>query len=119
MHMSAAVIWLGVHLVSPVSDTVPKYNVEASCKGASAASVGMADAQSFTACMNEENQARDQLGPIWQSFPAAARVRCSEEAGGSGLASYVELMVCLQIAGGDSSKMQPTTLQGARKKPKQ
>lgn len=115
MHMSAAVVLLGVQLASPVSDQVPKYNVEASCKGASAASVGMADAQSYNACMKEESQARDQLGPMWQAIPAGIRTRCSEEAGGGGLASYVELLVCIQIAGGDPNKMQPTTLQGARK----
>jgi hypothetical protein len=32
------------------------------------------------------------------------------------LASYVELLVCLQIAGGSPAGMQPTTLKGARKK---
>jgi hypothetical protein len=116
MHMSAAVVWLGVQLVSPVSDQVPKFNVGPSCKGAAAASTQMVDAQSYSSCMSEENQAREQLGPIWQSFSVANRTRCTAEASGSGLDSYVELLVCLQIAGGDSGKMQPTTLKGARKK---
>jgi hypothetical protein len=115
MHMAAAIVWLGAQLVTPVSDQVPKFNVEPSCKGAAAASVQMADAQSYSACMSEENQAREQLGPIWQSFPVAHSTRCTSEASGQGLASYVELLVCLQIAGGNPGNMQPTTLKGARK----
>jgi len=116
MHMSAATVWLGAHLLMPVSDQVPTFNVEPSCKGAAAASAQMVLAQSYSACIAEENQAREQLGPIWQSFPVANRTRCTAEASGSGLDSYVELLVCLQIAGGDVGKMQPTTLKGARKK---
>jgi hypothetical protein len=116
MHMSAAVVWVGAHLLMPVSDQVPKFNVEPSCKGAVAASASekLVDAQSYTACMNEENQARDQLAGSWQTFPAALRVRCVAESSGLGLDSYVELLTCLQIATGGN--MQPTTLQGARKK---
>jgi hypothetical protein len=115
MHMAAAVVWLGAQLLSPVSDQVPAFNVEPSCKGASAASIGMVDAQSFSACMSEESQAREQLGPLWQSFSVAHRIRCTAEASGQGLSSYVELLVCLQIAGGPSG-VQNTTLKGARKK---
>lgn len=115
MHMSAAVIWLGV-LATPVSDQVPKFNVEPSCKGAVAASASekLVDAQSYQACINEENQARSELTASWQSFPAAARSRCVAEASGMGLDSYVELLVCLQVATGGN--MKPTTLTGARRK---
>ena len=116
MHMSAATVWIGMQLLIPVSDQVPKFNVEPSCKGAAAASAQMVDAQSVSSCMAEENEARRQLEPIWQSFSVAHRDRCSAEASGQGLASYVELLTCLQIAQGGSG-MQPTTLKGARKKP--
>jgi hypothetical protein len=116
MHMSAAVIWVGAHLLMPVSDTVPKFNVEPSCKGAVAASASenLALAQSYTACMTEENQARDQLASSWTTFAAPLRTRCVAEASGLGLDSYVELLTCLQI--GSGGNMQPTTLQGARRK---
>jgi hypothetical protein len=113
--MSASIALLGAQLFLPVSDRVPTFNVEPSCKGAAAASAKMVDAQSVSACMAEENQARQQLGPIWQSFPAADRTRCTAEASGQGLASYVELLVCLQIAAGPGG-MQPSTLKGARRK---
>jgi hypothetical protein len=114
--MSAAAFWLGAQLLIPVSDQVPKFNVEPSCKGAAAASTQMVDAQSVATCMADENEARRQLEPLWQSFPVATRNRCIAEASGQGLASYVELLVCLQIAQGGTG-MQPTSLKGARKKP--
>jgi hypothetical protein len=53
--------------------------------------------------------------PLWQSFSVAHRTRCTSEASGQGLSSYVELLVCLQIAAGPGG-MQNTTLKGARKK---
>ena len=117
MHMPAAAVWLGAQLLIPVSDQVPKFNVEPSCKGAAAASAQMVDAQSVSNCMSEENQARQQLEPVWQSYSVANRERCVAEASGQGLSSYVELLTCLQIAQGGVG-MQPTTLKGAaRKKP--
>lgn len=115
MHMSSSVALLGAQLLIPVSDQVPAFNVEPGCKGAAAASAQMVDAQSFSACMAEENQARQQLEPIWQSFPVAVRTRCSAEASGAGLASYVELLVCLQIAHNPGGT-QTTTLKGASRK---
>ncbi len=115
MHMSAAaIVWIGAQLLMPVSDQVPKFNIEPSCKGAASASGNMADAQSLTACMKDENQARDQLVSSWQTFSASLRSRCVAESSGFGLDSYVELLVCLQI--GTGGNMQPTLLQGARKK---
>ena len=116
MHMSAAAIWLGAQLLIPASDHVPKFNVEPSCKGAAAASVNMVDAQSVSDCMAEENDARQQLETIWQSFSVANRNFCTAEASGQGMASYVELLTCLQIAQGGPGS-QPTMLKGARKKP--
>jgi hypothetical protein len=113
---AAAIVWVGAHLLMPVSDQVPKFNVEPSCKGAAAAnaSAKLVDAQSLAACMTDENQARDQLVSSWQTFPVALRSRCVAESSGFGLDSYVELLVCLQI--GSGGNMQPTMLQGARKK---
>ena len=76
----------------------------------------MVDAQSVSACMAEENDARQQLETIWQSFSVANRNLCTAEASGQGMASYVELLTCLQIAQGGPGS-QPTMLKGARKKP--
>lgn len=112
MHMSVSIALLGAQLLMPVSEHVPTLNVEPSCKGA--ASVQMADSQSYAGCMKDENEARQQLVASWQTFSAPLRARCSAEASGQGLASYVELLICLQVASGGN--MQPTGLTGARTK---
>ena len=90
---------LGSPFVQPVSDTVPTWDVEASCKGAVQADKdsNLDDVQTLSACMGDESQARSELVKSWASFPAALRTRCEGEAGGDGLASYVDLLVCLQI----------------------
>jgi hypothetical protein len=111
MHMSAPVALLGAQLLIPISEVVPTFNVEPSCKAAAA--IGLADSQSVPNCMAEENSARRELVSSWQSFRAPDRVRCAAEASSGGIQSYVELLVCLQIASGATPG---TTLKGASRK---
>jgi hypothetical protein len=101
----------------PIADKVPTLNVESSCRAVSNLNKqsGLADTQSFDGCMRDENAARQELVPIWTSFAAADRTRCSDEASSGGVYSYVELLVCLQMAR-DASAMNASQLQGARKK---
>jgi len=54
--------------------------------------------QSIADCMTYEITARKQLLPIWQLFSAPERGRRAREASSDGIASYAELIVCLQIA---------------------
>lgn len=89
---------LGSLMIIQASEQVPTFNVAASCKAAVEASVGMSEAQSYASCMKEEGDTREQLVRIWQSFSAAHRQSCTEEASSAGIASYVDLIVCLQIA---------------------
>jgi hypothetical protein len=96
-----------------VSDTVPTLNVAPSCRGA--AQIQMVDSQSYDSCMKEEASAREQLLRSWQSFAAADRASCTADASSAGLESYVELLVCLQIAGKIEAEKQ-TKLIGARRK---
>lgn len=113
MHLSSSVLLLGAQLFIPVTDHVPTLSVAVSCKGA--ASVAMADSQSYDACMKDENQAREQLLTSWQTFSVPHRSRCSAEASSEGIASYVELLVCLQIASG-TDLTQGSQLKGAKRK---
>jgi hypothetical protein len=107
------VVLFGAQLVVPVVEQVPTLDVSASCKGAAA--VVMADSQSFDACMRDENQAREQLAKSWQTFAVPLRSRCASEASSEGIASYVELLVCLQVQSG-ASQLDHSQLKGARKK---
>jgi hypothetical protein len=113
MKATSLLLLAGASGLIPVSENVPNLNVAPSCRGAAA--VRMADSQSYDACMKEENTARDQLLQSWQSFAAADRASCTSEASSEGLASYVELLVCLQMASNFDPAKQPK-LTGARRK---
>jgi hypothetical protein len=88
---------LGQPVTILVSDKVPVLNVEALCKATveDDKANGIADAQSFPTCMQDENEAQQQLSPIWAASTKADRDRCvaSAEIGGQ---SYVDLLTCLQ-----------------------
>jgi len=48
-------------------------------------------------CLKSEQDARDQLTREWASFPAAHRSLCTQTAKMGGMASYVALIVCLEM----------------------
>ena len=113
MPISPALFMLGAHLLVPVSERVPTLNVEPSCR--SAAAIGLAGSQSYDGCMKDETTAREQLLASWQTFPMPDRVRCTGEASMDGIASYVDLLVCLQMSR-DAAAAQGIQLKGARRK---
>src|SRR5512144_423313 len=94
--LSAAM--LASQLATPVSDRVPKLNVEATCKASGAAdkAMGLVLAQNYDDCMRDENAAQQQLLPIWLSNPDQVRNQCEGEATAAGSESYVDLLTCLQ-----------------------
>jgi hypothetical protein len=104
-------------LLTPVSDTVPKLNVEATCRdtGAADKAMGLVLAQSFDKCMSDENAARQQLEPVWTSYSPAVRAQCEGEATTAGEASYVDLLTCLEMTNG-SVTASTNSLRIARKK---
>jgi hypothetical protein len=117
MHPAILAVTLSGQLATPVSDQVPKLNVEATCKASVEAdnAMGLVLAQSFDKCMSDENSARQQLGPIWSSHSAAIRAQCEGEATAAGNASYVDLLVCLQMTDGTSPNSS-ISLRGASRK---
>jgi hypothetical protein len=119
MNPAIMAIAVGSQLLTPVSDSVPKLNVEASCRGSVEAdkAMGLALPQSFDKCMSDENSARQQLGPIWSSYSPAIRAECEGEATDAGDASYVDLLTCLQMTDG-SVTTTTTALKGASRKKK-
>ena len=112
-------IAMGTQLVMPVSDSVPKLNVEATCKGSVEADkeMGLALPQSFDKCMSDENSAREKLAPIWSSYSADVRTRCEGEAASvPGEASYVDLLTCLQMTDGSGATSGNASKGASRKK---
>lgn len=74
--------------------TVPRLNVEASCRYAG--DIG-ADTN-VTRCLSDESSARDQLVQRWSDFPVADRSQCSRYSTRSGGGTYSDLLTCLEMS---------------------
>lgn len=80
-------------LAIAVSDAVPRYNIEPTCKGG-LDSPGLNER--YSRCISEENEARKKLEGNWSRYPAGDRAVCARTAAmASG--SYVELLTCLEM----------------------
>ena len=78
------------------ADDVPSYDIRKSCKADVQA---YSSAQNVTACLADEQGARQTLVSQWTQFAADSRTRCSKMVGDvAGPQSYVELLTCLQMA---------------------
>ena len=91
---------LGASLAVTVSETVPKFDVEASCRAAARVNkaIDLADSESTKSCIRDEEQARSELVQKWASFSAADRTRCvGETMAGGDSPSYVDILTCLQL----------------------
>jgi hypothetical protein len=101
MLLPAALI-LGVALITPVVDSVPKLNVEQVCQGiAQQGGVSFHDADIAVEkknCLDSENATRDELTKQWSSFSSADKIACTHEAEMGGDSSYTELLTCLEMA---------------------
>lgn len=118
MHPAVMALVVATPFLTPISDAVPKLNVEATCRASVEAdkAMGLALPQSYDKCMSDENSAREQLGPIWTSYSATARSQCEGEAT-IAEASYVDLLTCLQMSNGQVTAS-AAALRGASKKKK-
>jgi hypothetical protein len=112
-------LMLGAGLVMPVAEAVPTFKIEQSCKAATTIDQQekLAVAQSYNACIRDENEARQELVKGWASFPPAIRTRCIQEASIGGIDSYVDALTCMQIQT-SVAKENVTKLKGASKKNK-
>jgi hypothetical protein len=117
MHPAIMAIAVSTQLLTPISDVIPKLNVEATCRGSIEAdkAMGLDLPQSFNKCMSDENSALQQLGPIWPSYSPAVRAQCEGEATNVSDASYVDLLTCLQMTDGSVTNS-ASALRGASRK---
>ena len=89
---------LGAHAVTAVADGVPRLDTDKLCHSVKKAGK---DDPAADACLRSEREARDALDKRWSEFPAAAKDQCSREMRiGGDFPSYVELLTCLELAGG-------------------
>jgi hypothetical protein len=80
-------------LIVTVAEEVPAFDTSPGCRAAVAVMPG-----SFEACMKDEQDARAQLAPQWETFIASDRATCTQNETTGGSPSYVELLTCLQMA---------------------
>jgi hypothetical protein len=75
-----------------VSETVPKFDIAKEChfEGGETAV--------FDRCSRDEAAALEKLRAEWPQFADADRGACFSEATSAGFASYVELVICLEMA---------------------
>jgi hypothetical protein len=81
-------------MLSPVtvSDTVPKFDIVRECRSEGGSTV------EFDRCSQDEGAALEQLTANWAQFTAVEKSSCLSVATAAGLASYVELLTCLEMA---------------------
>ena len=98
-------IVLSSNFAVTIADSVPTYNVKASCLGAAEQMEGRigpdASNQSVqeraARCMKTEEEARTKLIALWSEFESRERSHCIATSSMGGRPSYVELLVCLGI----------------------
>jgi hypothetical protein len=91
-------------LIFAVADNVPKFDIPRGCKvdSASAFDPNAGLNATIKRCVDDEQQAKDQLQTQWSGFAASDRAMCTRETVGEKAdqnatpPSYVELLTCLQ-----------------------
>jgi hypothetical protein len=100
MLIPVSIMILTSQLVIAVADNVPKFDIARGCKVDSAAAfdpnAGMG--ATIKRCMDDEQQAKDQLQTQWSGFTAADLKMCVGMTTDDSETppSYVELKTCLQ-----------------------
>jgi len=92
MIMIPAII-VGGHLAVAVADRPPVVNFEQTCREETTGRTN----DKFEFCIADEKRARDQLAAQWNSFDPGARARCVRTSTSGHAASYLELLVCLEL----------------------
>jgi len=87
---------LGVWYQSAAAaDSVPRWDVTASCRGAAQAGYQQDTKENLQRCLDTEQRTRDQLSKNWSTFPAEDRMRCVKTQTFS--PTYSELATCLEM----------------------
>ena len=75
-----------------ISDSLPKFDIAKECRFESESS------EAFGRCSHDEADALQRLEKEWPEFVSADRNACFTEVTIGGSASYVELLICLEMA---------------------
>jgi len=108
--LSAAIV--AMTFIVDVAEQIPKLDLKRTCGGANS-----------DTCVKSETAARDQLAEQWSKFPVAERTRCLRLTTISDMPSYVQVIICLEMARdarqSSSGAQEPTSSASEpKKKPK-
>lgn len=105
--LMTSIALFAMHLpAAAVTEGVPKLDVAQSCREAQA--IGGDDKNlAYKGCMQDENDAHEQLKKQWSHFKAADRRDCVAQ-GVAPMPSYVEILTCLEMYDGASAFHRPT-----------
>ena len=95
MHPAILGIALGTQIALQASEHLPNFNMERTCKVLR--DHGANSDQSYKDCLSSEKLAQQQLGPIWSSYSAATRARCTNDTISLGMNSFLDLLTCLRM----------------------
>src|SRR5882757_1737052 len=86
---------IGGHLMIAVVDKAPDLDFDPVCRSAASESLGSKN--EYQICIKSESVARDELAKKWSEFESADRVRCIRLSTMSRIASYIEVLTCLEM----------------------
>jgi len=89
----------------PAFGETPDINVNAVCRARAhdAKMLQSAPLQSVADCVQDEQNAKQQLNTQWASTSVPIRNRCQSDARALGTTSYLDLLACIQIAEDEKS----------------
>lgn len=90
-----AALMLGGALNVAIADPVPTLDTRPSCADAASE---ISVTRTIASCQQSEQQARNSLVSQWNNFPAADKRNCVAETRVGGFPSYVQVLVCLELA---------------------
>jgi hypothetical protein len=81
MLIPISIMILTSQLIIAVADNVPQFNIERGCKvdSASAFDPNIGMSATIKRCMDDEQQAKDQLQTQWAGFSNSDRAMCTSE----------------------------------------
>lgn len=76
---------------------IPKLNIEYACHASEQAVSAIVSVTNdiYKSCLDDENEARNQLNDAWAKFSASDKVQCIHSS--EFLPSYVEWLTCLEM----------------------
>jgi hypothetical protein len=95
--LSAAIV-LAAASTAPAKDgNLPNLDIKRACRASekAVAAIFTLTSDIFTSCMNDEQEAREQLKKDWASFSASNKAKCIQPQ--EYLPSYVEWSTCLEM----------------------